>query len=107
MALSWGTRGYVSFTRVLAHRPMFTAPYGKERNDNPGDGNQLDRLAEWSEAIDAWRRHWARARARATTVILERRSAKAHAAHNKRGKMLARRRQEGAPLLAILDAMEG
>jgi hypothetical protein len=42
-----------SWLRLLQRRPMFTAPYGKERKDNPRDVNQLDRCAVWDESLAA------------------------------------------------------
>jgi hypothetical protein len=42
-----------SWLRFLQRRPMFTAPYGKERKDNPRDVNQLDRCAVWDESLAA------------------------------------------------------
>lgn len=106
MALSWTVPGFsradkrkakrirqaLGFTRTLAMRPMFTAPYGKVPPTIGVDGlvrldtahdRQLGRLAEWSEAMDAWRRHWTKRREDSQTLRLGRRAHKARLARFK------------------------
>ena len=81
----------VSFTRVLAHRPMFSAPYGKAREDNPRDEAQLEAADHWQRAIVSWRDKWAAARKDSATLRLGRRAKKAHLARLKAERVQAQR----------------
>lgn len=90
----------VSFTRVLGHRPMFTAPYGKVPATVGADGlvrpggahdRQLDHLDHWFGAMRAWARHWARARKDSHTLRLGRRAHKVRLARAKAERVRAQK----------------